>query len=276
MRPVAASVAALAVAGGVGRAITRALPEETAVAMVYNGSTQAVMMATPADLEAFGIGFSLTERIVAAASEVESLEVVAQPAGIELRMWLAEGRASALAERRRFMAGPIGCGLCGIDSLDEAMRPVPAVGAGARLAAGEVEAAVGALRAWQPLQDQTRAVHAAAFFRPGEGIVAAFEDVGRHNALDKLVGALALGGIDAGQGAVVLTSRISIDMVQKAAVAGAGVIVAVSAPTAHAVRLADAAGMTLVGLARESGFEVFTHPGRVGVEGRDGGNRSVA
>ena len=125
MRPVAVSVAGVAVAAGVGRLISRTLPEEAAVAMVYNGSTQAVMMASPADLEAFGIGFSLSEGLVAAPAEIEDIEVVAQPAGIEVRMWLAAGRAAARAERRRFMAGPIGCGLCGIESIEEAVRPTP-------------------------------------------------------------------------------------------------------------------------------------------------------
>lgn len=263
----------LAVQGGEARPMTRALPEEAAVAMVYGGSTQAVLMATPRDLEAFGVGFSLTEGIVARAGEIESLEVVEQGPGIEVRMWLAGDRAEALAGRRRFMAGPVGCGLCGLDSLGAALRPVPpvtgAVAGAARLSAADVEAAVAALRAFQPLHDETRAVHAAALWRPGAGIVAAFEDVGRHNALDKLVGALALRGEDAAAGALVLTSRISIDMVQKAAVAGAGVVIAVSAPTAHAVRLAEEAGMTLAALAREDGFALFTHPQRIGTERRD-------
>lgn len=262
-------VPGLAVRGGFARPLSRALPEEAAVAMVYGGSTQAVLMATPRDLEAFGVGFSLSEGIVARAEEIENLEVVEQRQGIEVRMWLAGDRAEALAGRRRFMAGPVGCGLCGLDSIDAALRPAARVGGGLRLASGEVAAAVAALRAFQPLHDETRAVHAAGFWRPGQGFVAAFEDVGRHNALDKLVGALALRGEDAGAGAVVLTSRISIDMVQKAAAAGAPVVVAVSAPTAHAVRLAEEAGMTLVGLAREDGFNVFTHPGRIMTESRN-------
>lgn len=249
--------------------MVRALPEEAAVAMVYDGSTQAVLMATPRDLEDFAVGFSLTEGIVARAGEIESLEVVEQGPGIEVRMWLGADRAAALASRRRYMAGPVGCGLCGIDSLGAALRPVPPVAGEARLSAADVEAAAGALRAFQPLYDETRAVHAAALWLPGRGIVAAFEDVGRHNALDKLAGALARLGENAAAGAVVLTCRVSIDMVQKAAVAGAGVVVAVSAPTAHAVRLAEEAGMTLVALAREDGFCIFTHPERIGTESRD-------
>jgi FdhD protein len=268
MEPVV-RVPGLAVRGDEARPILRALPEEAAVAMVYDGSTQAVLMATPRDLEAFGVGFTLTEGIVARPEEILGLEVVEHAQGIEVRMWLAGDRAEALAGRRRFMAGPVGCGLCGLDSLDAALRPVPIVASRARLSARDVAAAAGALRNFQPLHDETRAVHAAALWRPGQGIVAAFEDVGRHNALDKLVGALALRGEDAAEGAVVLTSRISIDMVQKAAVAGAGIVIAVSAPTAHAVRLAEEAGMTLAALAREDGFAVFGHPGRIDMERRD-------
>lgn len=263
-----ARVRALAVQAGVPIPAERDLPEETAVALVYDGTTQAVMMASPVDLEDFAIGFSLTERIVAAPGEIEGLEVVPHDAGIEVRMWLSGARSDGLAARRRMMAGPVGCGLCGIDSLREVLRPPPVVGRGARLEPAEIEGAVAGLRAVQPLHDRTHAVHAAGFYRPGAGFAVVREDVGRHNAIDKLVGALARSGRDASDGAVVLTSRVSIDMVQKAAVAGAGIIVAVSAPTAHAVRLADAAGLTLVALARGGGFDVFTHPERVGDERR--------
>lgn len=268
MRP-SARVPGLSVRAGAARAVVPALPEETAVAMVYGGTTQAVLMATPCDLEVFGLGFSLTERIVARPEEIENLEVVEQPEGIEIRMWLASGRAEALAARRRYLLGPVGCGLCGIDSLAEAVRPLPEVSADLRLRARDVEAAVAALGAAQPLHRETHAVHAAAFWRPGEGIVAAYEDVGRHNALDKLVGALAQRGEDASTGAAVLTSRVSVDMVQKAAVAGFPVVVGVSAPTAHAVRLAEAAGLTLVALARETTFAVFSHPRRIETENRN-------
>ena len=208
MRPVV-SVAGFSVRGGLARATQRALPEETAVAMVYGGSTQAVMMASPADLEDLAVGFSLSERVVAHAGEIETLEIVEQEAGIELRMWLRGDRSTALARRRRFMAGPVGCGLCGIDSLEEALRPLPAAAAGGlALGAAEVEAAVASIGAWQPLHDRTRAAHAAAFWHPEAGIVLAREDVGRHNALDKLVGALARGGGDAAGGAILLTSRV--------------------------------------------------------------------
>lgn len=249
---------------GAVHAAARALPEEMPVAIVYNGSTQAVMMATPADLEDFARGFSLTEHIVADAAEIERIEVVEHDAGIEAQVWLAEDRAEALAARRRAMAGPVGCGLCGIDSLEEALHPIaPLSGAGPRFAAADVLRAMEALAAHQPLHDQTRAVHAAGLYIPGEGIVLAREDVGRHNALDKLVGAMAKAGIEGAQGAVVLTSRVSVEMVQKCAVAGARVLIAVSAPTGHAVRLAEGAGITLAALVREDGFSLFTHKDRI-------------
>lgn len=264
MRPPALSLSGLTARSGALHATRRTLPDEVAVAMVYDGSSQAVMMATPGDLEDFALGFSLSEGIVTRPDQIGSLEMAEQPNGIELRMWLAEDRAEALAARRRFMAGPVGCGLCGIDSLDAALSPVARVTApGPRLTAAEVSAAAAALPDWQPLNDRTRAVHAAAFWRPDTGIVLAREDVGRHNALDKLAGAMARQGVDAGAGAVVLTSRVSVEMVQKSARAGIPVIIAVSAPTAHAVRLAGEAGITLIALARAGAFEIFTRPERI-------------
>lgn len=240
---------------------TRALPEEVPVALVYDGTTQAVMMASPLQIEDFARGFSLTEGIVAAASEIESLEIVAHDRGIEARMWLAEGRGAALSARRRAALGPVGCGLCGIDSLDGALRALPRLTARIDLTPGEIASATEALRAGQVLHDRTRAVHGAGFCVPGQGVILLREDVGRHNALDKLVGALAGQGIDPSAGALVVTSRLSVDMVQKAVVAGAPVLIGVSAPTALAVETAREAGLTLIGLARGDGYEVFTMPG---------------
>jgi FdhD protein len=240
----------------------RALPEETAVAIVVNGSTYAVMMATPADLADFATGFVLTEGL-APLSEIAEVEVVEHGPGIECRLWLPPARAAALASRRRAMAGPVGCGLCGIDSLEEAVRPLPALPAsGLRLAQGDIPLALDELRDWQPLHDETRATHAAGFYCPGTGIVMAREDVGRHNALDKLIGALARAGIDPATGAIALTSRISVEMVQKTVMAGCPVLLAVSSPTAHAVRLAQGAGLTLVSRARGE-TALFTHPDRI-------------
>jgi FdhD protein len=253
----------LALSGSERRDITRALPEETPVAVTVNGSTQAVMMATPTDIEDFAVGFALTEGFVDAAGEIERVEALEHERGIEARLWIAEERAEALGARRRAMLGPVGCGLCGIDSLEEAIRPVPPVEAAVQFSRDAIVQAADALRAHQPLHDQTRAVHAAGFLQPGIGVIHAREDVGRHNALDKLIGALVRKGVHAEAGAFVLTSRVSVDMVQKAAMAGAGLIVSVSAPTAHAVRLAGEAGMTLAAFARAETVEIFSNPHRI-------------
>ncbi len=240
----------------------RVLAEEVPVALVYHGSTLAVMMATPADIADFARGFTLTEGI-ARPDQITEMEVVESDAGIEARMWLADDCAAALTERRRMLAGPVGCGLCGIDSLEQALRPLPQVRAGWTLSDDQVRAAPDRLRLHQPGHDQTRAMHAAGFWVPGQGIVIAREDVGRHNALDKLIGALLTAGIDPATGAVVLTSRVSTEMVQKCAFAGAPIIIAVSAPTAQAVRLAEDAGITLAALVRATSHEVFSHPYRI-------------
>jgi len=241
----------------------RAVPTEVPVALVYNGTTQAVMMASPDDLEDFAAGFSLTEGMISDLSEIKEIEVLSQDRGIELRIWLAPAAEARFAARRRAQVGPVGCGLCGIDSLAEALRPLPALAAGAMIfAPTDPAAAMGDLTRHQALNDATRATHAAGFYRPGQGTVLAREDVGRHNALDKLAGAMARGGHAAATGALVLTSRVSVDMVQKAAMIGAPVLMAASAPTALAIDEADAAGITLVAVVRGADFEIFTHPER--------------
>jgi FdhD protein len=250
---------------------TRAIPEETAIALTYNGGTYAVMMATPQNLRDFAVGFSLSEGIVLSAEDIESFEIVELDDGIELRMWLAQSRADRLSERRRHIAGPTGCGLCGIDSIAEAVRPAAIVAQGGlSFASREIMAAMQSIPPLQTINIETRAVHAAAFWTPARGIVALREDVGRHNALDKLAGALAQDKTSASEGIVLLTSRVSVEMVQKTAAMGAPVMVAVSAPTALAVRMADAAGVTLAAIARADGFEIFTHPNRINFGSADG------
>jgi FdhD protein len=241
----------------------RSVAEETAVAFTYNGSAHAVMMATPADLEDFAIGLSLTEGIIQRADEISDLEVINCEDGVELRIWIAEGCMRLYATRRRHLAGPTGCGLCGIESLSEAARSPPAVGDGLALTAPEICAAMAALPGLQAINNETRAVHAAAFWRPESGDIAIREDVGRHNALDKLIGSLVRQGVRGNDGVVLLTSRVSVEMVQKAAVLGASIMVAVSAPTALAIRVAQACRMTLIGIARHQDFEIFTHPYRI-------------
>ena len=231
------------------------------MALTYNRTTHAVMMATPADLEDFAAGFSRAEGIIQTAADLEELDVVPAALGIELRMWIAPERMTTLERRRRHIAGPTGCGLCGMDSLADAMREPPRLKAGRHWTAAQVAEAMASLHPAQVLNHETRAVHAAGFWRGG--LVAVREDVGRHNAVDKLTGALLRMGEDPASGILLLTSRVSVELIQKAAGAGIGILAAVSVPTALAIRVADAAGITLVAVARRDGFEVFTHRERI-------------
>jgi FdhD protein len=248
---------------GCNNAGARLIPEETAIALTYNGGTHAVMMGTPQDLRDFAVGFSLSEGIVHSPDDIVSLDIVDLDDGIELRMWLKPAKAALVNERRRHIAGPTGCGICGIDSIAEAIRPAAMVAQGRCFSPREIVAAMAGIAPLQHINIETRAVHAAAFWTSVGGIVALREDVGRHNALDKLAGALAQQNVSTSQGMVMLTSRVSVEMVQKTAAMGAALLVAVSAPTALAVRTAEAAGITLVAIARSDGFEVFTHPERI-------------
>ncbi|MBZ9774530.1 formate dehydrogenase accessory sulfurtransferase FdhD [Mesorhizobium sp. CO1-1-8] len=245
-------------------ATDRMVPEETPVAFSFAGTTHAVMMASPADFEDFALGFSLTEGIISLQDEIEAIEVEDHGAGIDIQIRLKDTANTRFEARRRRLAGPVGCGLCGIESIEEAMRSVDAVGASKlTLDADDIVASVKLLSKVQPLHTETGAVHAAGFYVPDKGIVMAREDVGRHNALDKLAGALAKAGIDGASGAVVVTSRVSVEMVQKTASIGSAFIIAVSAPTALAIRTAQEAGMTLVALVRGDDFDIFTHSDRV-------------
>ncbi|MCB6178078.1 formate dehydrogenase accessory sulfurtransferase FdhD [Rhodobacter sp. Har01] len=239
------------------------LPEEAAVALSFNGTTQAVMMATPADLEDFAYGFALTEGI-ATAAEIERIDIEQAGQGLDVQTWLFPHAQSRLADRRRTMAGPVGCGLCGIDSVEQALRPVARVAPSAfRMTPDQVHQAAQGLRDRQPLHDLTHAAHCAALWQPG-GLTMVREDVGRHNALDKLIGAATRpGAAPLGDFAVVLTCRVSVDMVQKAAAFGAPVIIAMSAPTAHAADLADEAGITLIAGLRGGQFHVYSHSDRL-------------
>ena len=259
----------IAVRAGVATPGSRALPEEVPVALSFGSTTQAVMMATPDDLEDFGIGFALSEAIIRAPEDIVSMEIVEADQGFDIQMQLAEGLQAAFSARRRKMAGPVGCGLCGIESIEEALRTLPDRKAVELAFSGDdIREAVRSLSMHQKLRAETGAVHAAGFYHPGKGMVCVREDVGRHNALDKLIGAVARSGASASDGAIVITSRVSVDMVQKAVIAGTGLLIAVSAPTALAVRTAEASGLTLVCIARGADFEIFTRPDRIrqGVE----------
>ena len=259
IQPIGRSGATVGVSTG-----TRQIPEETALALTYNGGTYAVMMGTPHDLADFAVGFSLSEGIVQSPDEIETFDIVEVDDGIELRMWLTPSSAELVNERRRHIAGPTGCGICGVEFDCGGHPPRRDRSEGTHVRAvrhhGQRWPTIVPLQA---INIVTRAVHAAAFWTPARGIVCLREDVGRHNALDKLAGALALAEIPAADGIVLLTSRVSVEMVQKTAAMGTPVMVAVSAPTALAVRTAEAAGITLAAIARSDGFEVFTHPERV-------------
>ena len=253
----------LEMTGAAVRAGSRVLAEEVPVAFVYDGTTHAVMLASPADLEDFAVGFSFTEGKIAAPTDIAELEIVEHDAGIEARMWLAPAARHRAAGRRRAMLGPTGCGLCGVDSLAAALPPVARVDSAFSLTPAQIASAVASLRPAQVLNAEAHALHAAGFWTPAEGLVTLREDVGRHNALDKVAGALARAGRSAADGALLLTSRVSVELVQKAAAIGAPLIVAVSAPTSLAVETADRAGITLIAVARADGFEVFTHAERL-------------
>jgi FdhD protein/phenylacetyl-CoA:acceptor oxidoreductase accessory protein len=257
---------------GAGSAIRaeELVAEEVPVALVYGGISHAVMLATPEDLEDFALGFSLSEGILADAGELHGLEQVNQANGIELRMEIGAARMRALRERRRTLAGRTGCGLCGVDSLDQLalrMQAPPArvsVGRTLCLAPDALAGAEAELRSRQRLFNLTGAVHAAAWCGADGRVLLVREDVGRHNALDKLIGArLARRGAGFGDGFLLMTSRASYEIVQKAAVAGICVVAAVSAPTGMAVRMAEAAGVTLIGFARGQRYSVYSHAGRV-------------
>jgi FdhD protein len=236
---------------------------EVPVALTYNRTAHVVMMATPADLEDFGLGFSLTEGLIDSVADLRAVRVVQREEGIELAMTIAENCHQRLAGQRRNLTGRTGCGLCGAESLEQAMRRPPPVGANVEITSAALQRALAAMPARQRLQAQTGAVHCAAWCDPEGGLVALREDVGRHNALDKLIGCLAGAGFDSGQGFVVVSSRASYEMVYKAAAAGMELLAAVSAPTTLAVDFARQSGLTLVGFARPGRHNIYTFPERI-------------
>ena len=248
-----------------GSAIDRidVLAEETPVALVYNGISHAVMMASPADLEDFALGFSISEGIADGKDDIGAIEPVAVEAGIEVRIELSSRAFWRLKERRRTLAGRTGCGLCGVDSLEQTVREIPPVASTLKVSLDAIHRALDSLPEAQVHNRAARSLHAAAFATPQGELKLVREDVGRHNALDKLIGAMLRSGMDPAAGICIITSRCSYEMVQKAVAVGVQVLVAVSAPTLMARRLADAHNLTLVALARADSAVLVSHPERV-------------
>jgi len=239
------------------------LPEEVPVALVYNGISHAVMLATPADLADFALGFSLSEGILESPAELYDCTIEEETKGIALQLEIASERFLQLKHRRRSLTGRTGCGLCGVESLDQALRPSRAVGDGLHLPLTAINTALENLHRQQPLHHRTHAVHAAAWVDRQGLIIEVREDVGRHNALDKLIGALSRQGFDPAAGFALVTSRASVEMVQKAASAGIQMLFSISHPTALAVDSAQASGLTLAGSVHGDGFSIHTHPQRI-------------
>ncbi|MFO7190475.1 MAG: formate dehydrogenase accessory sulfurtransferase FdhD [Pseudomonadota bacterium] len=261
-----ASHRALPVRRYVGDEATDAYEEvaaETAVAFVYNGTPHAVMMASPSDLEEFGVGFTVTERIVARREEIRSVRARELPEGIELAIEIDPERHRELDRRQRALTGRVGCGLCGQQSLAQAIRKPERVARGLRVSHGAVHAAVAELPRWQAVNRVTGALHAAAWVGPEGEVLAVREDVGRHNAFDKLIGCLLNDRADLDKGFALITSRASHEMVQKAASVGIQMLVAVSAPTTLAVRLASETGVTLIAFARNNRYTVYSGSERI-------------
>lgn len=242
---------------------TDRVAEEVPVALVYNDLAHAVMMATPEDLEDFAVGFSLTEGIADKADDIYEIESARRGRGIELGIRLSGQRFALLSARRRSLAGRTGCGICGSESLEQAMQPVPPVPFSNRYGSSAVQRAVNGLAHHQALQAHTGAVHAAAWADAEGQIELIREDVGRHNALDKLIGLIARNARRSSRGFILVSSRASYEMVAKAAVVGCELLVALSAPTSLAIDVAEECGMTLVGFARAGRQSIYTHSQRL-------------
>ena len=242
---------------------TDLVAEEMPVALVYHDVPHVVMLATPADLEDYAVGFTLSEGLVARADEIRGVEVIRGEASADVKISVAWERFTQLLQRRRNLTGRTGCGLCGAERAEDAIRECQPVPTGVTITAAELHEAMAQLAARQPINARTGSVHAAAWVVPGKGIQVVREDVGRHNALDKTIGALARANADFGAGYMLITSRASYEMVQKCATVGIALLVALSAPTAFAVRLAERSGLTLVAFARADQHVVYAHPHRL-------------
>jgi FdhD protein len=249
--------------GGQRQELDDWLTDEVPIALEFNGVSHAVMLATPADLEDFALGFGLSEGIFASAADLYGCEIVSSAQGMTVSMEVSARSFAGLKERRRTLAGRTGCGVCGTESLDQVLRPVPLVRPGTPIAAHAVARAMHEMAERQPLCQATGAVHAAAWCGIDGAVQLLREDVGRHNALDKLIGARGRSRTESRDGFIAVTSRASVEMVQKAAVAGAPLLASVSAPTMLAVETARSAGMCLVGLARGDDLVIYNLPEHV-------------
>ena len=249
-------------AGALSQAVD-AVAEEMPVALVYHDVPHVVMLATPADLEDYAVGFTLSEGLVANRDEIRGVTVTYGEGAADVHISVAWERFTALLQRRRNLAGRTGCGLCGAETASDAIREVASVPPGVSVSTQQLHQAIEDLKARQPINARTGSVHAAAWVLPDAGIQVVREDVGRHNALDKTIGALARNGADFAAGYMLITSRASYEMVQKCATMGIPMLVALSAPTAFAVRLAQRAGLTLVAFARTDRHVVYAHPQRL-------------
>ena len=242
---------------------TAEVAEEVPIALVYNGRPYVVVMGTPSDLEDLAVGFSITEGIVADAGHVEHVDAVRANHGIELQIRISAADAERLGERVRGLVARTGCGLCGVETIGDALRIPAEVGRSLRVDRAALWRASAELSRQQSVNNATSTVHGAGWSSPDGELRVAREDVGRHNALDKVLGALARAGTTASSGFVVVTSRASYEMIQKAAVCGVELVAAISRPTGLAIRFAEAAGVTLVGLLRGESANVYTHPERI-------------
>jgi FdhD protein len=242
---------------------TDQVAEERPVALIYHDVPHVVMLATPADLEDYAYGFTLSEALVAGVVEIRGVEVVQGEQSADVKITVAWERFTQLLQRRRNLTGRTGCGLCGAETAEDAIRECAPVSAAITTSAAEMHQAIAQLGTRQPINARTGSVHAAAWVVPGRGIQVVREDVGRHNALDKTIGALARTGADFGAGYMLITSRASYEMVQKCVTMGIAMLVALSAPTAFAVRLAERSGLTLVAFARADQHVVYAHPQRL-------------
>ncbi|NOT13114.1 MAG: formate dehydrogenase accessory sulfurtransferase FdhD [Methylococcaceae bacterium] len=239
------------------------IAEEVPIALIYNGLPHVVMLATPTNLEDFALGFSVTEGIIADPSEILSVRIYNRANGIEVYLQIPEQRFQCLSDKSRNLAGRTGCGLCGTSTLQQVIRRPAPLGEGIIITSEELLSALSGIKHHQNINKLTGSVHAAAWAIPGKGIVELREDVGRHNALDKLIGSLFRTNRNLTAGFLIVTSRASYEMVQKAATVGITILAAISAPTGLAIRISDEAGLTLIGFARDDQHVVYTHPQRL-------------